>query len=1055
MARFFIDRPIFATVIAILIMLAGSLSIVAMPIEQYPSSIPLPSIQIGASYAGASAGTLQDTVVQVIEQQLNGIDNLLYISSTADDSGQANITLTFAAGTNADIAQVQTQNKLQLAMPQLPSAVQQAGVRVTKSSNGFLLIAAFVSSDSSMSRYDISNYLVSHLQDPISRVTGVGTFSVFGTQYAMRVWLDPAKLTNYALTALDVTNAITAQNVEVSAGQLGGTPAPTTQRLTATITEATLLRTPEEFGSILLKVNLDGSQVRLSDVARITLGAENYFIDSQYNGEAASGIGIQLAPGANALRTANAVKAAIAQLQPYFPHGLSVVYPYDTTPFVRISITEVLKTLLEGIALVCAVMFLFLQSLRATLIASIVVPVVLLGTFGVLAALGFTINVLTMFGLVLAIGLLVDDAIVVVENVERIMHEKDLSPVEATREAMGQVSGALVGVAMVLCGVFVPMAFASGSVGGIYRQFSLTIASAMLLSVFVALSLTPALCATILKPGSAAGSHRRGFFGWFNRTFEAGRNRYEAGVRRVSARWVRWLVIYGVLVVALGVLFIRLPSAFLPDEDQGIAYVQVQLPPGSTQAQTERVLGDVTRYLTQDEAKAVDAAFETAGNSFAGRGQNTGMAFVRFKDWSQRTARDMSVQAVLARTSRHFASYQNAVIVPVNPPPMPGMGTASGWDLELEDVAGLGHDKLVQVRNQLLAAAAKDPILASVRPNGLADNPTYAINIDREKASAFGVTPSSIDEAFSTFWGSRYVNNFLDTDGRIKKVYVQADAPYRMNPEDLASLYARNSAGTMVPFTSFAAGHWTYGSPRLERYNGVSSVEIQGQAAPGYSTGQAMTEMQQLARQLPQGVAYEWTGLSLQELESGSQAPLLYALSVLVVFLSLAALYESWSIPLSVILVVPLGVLGVVVAATAFQMPNDVYFKVGLMTTIGLAAKNAILIVEFARDLTAQGRSAGEAAVEAARLRLRPILMTSLAFILGVLPLALATGAGSGSQRSVGIGVVGGMVAATLLVPVLAPMFFVLVSQKPRWPRVESQGAAARAMTGSSARGSH
>ena len=1027
MAKFFINRPIFAIVIAILIMLAGILSIFSMAVEQYPASIPLPSVQISASYPGASAETLQDTVVQVIEQQLNGIDNLLYISSTADDSGQATITLTFEAGTNADIAQVQAQNKLALATPILPSAVQQTGVKVTKSSNGFLLIAGFISSDNSMSREDISNYVVSHLQDPISRINGVGTFQVFGTQYAMRVWLDPAKLTNYSLTPLDVNTAITGQNVQVSAGQLGGTPAPTTQRLTATITEATLLRTPQQFGDILLKVNTDGSQVRLRDVARIELGAETYFFDAHYKGQPAAGVGVQLATGANALKTADAVKAKLAELQPYFPHGLTVVYPYDTTPFVRISISEVIKTLIEGIGLVCAVMFLFLQSVRATLITSVVVPVVLLGTFGVLSALGFTVNVLTMFGLVLAIGLLVDDAIVVVENVERIMQEEGLPPAQATGKAMEQISGALIGVAMVLCAVFVPMAFSSGSVGAIYRQFSLTIASAMLLSVFVALSLTPALCAMILKPGGGPESHTRGFFGWFNRSFEAGRDGYVGAVRHVNSRWVRWLAIYAALAAAMGLLYARLPSSFLPDEDQGIAYVQVQLPPGSTQAQTELVQADVARYLQQDEARAVDSAFEIAGTSFAGNGQNSGNLFVRFKDWKQRTAPQLSAKAVLGRTARHFASYQNAIIVPINPPPMPGMGTASGWDFELVDRAGLGHEKLMQARNQLLAAAAKDPILASVRPNGLSDNPTYQIDIDREKALAFGVNSGSIDNAFSTFWGSTYVNNFLDTDNRIKRVYVQADAPYRMNPEDLSQLYARNANGAMVSFSSFASGHWTYGSPKLERYNGVSSIEIQGQAAPGHSTGEAMTEMEKLAGELPPGIGFEWTGLSLQERQSTSQAPLLYALSVLIVFLSLAALYESWSIPLSVIMVVPLGVLGVVVGATALHMPNDVYFKVGLLTTIGLAAKNAILIVEFARELVEQGRDAVQAAVESARMRLRPILMTSLAFILGVLPLALAAGAGSGSERAVGIGVVGGMVGATLLAPLLAPMFFVFV----------------------------
>ncbi len=1030
MAKFFIDRPIFAIVIAILVMLGGALSIRSMAIEQYPTIAP-PSIQIMATYPGASAETVENTVVQVIEQQMSGLDNLLYISSNSDDSGTATTTLTFAAGTNPDIAQVQVQNKLQLATPLLPAQVQQAGIKVTKSSNGYLLIAGFVSSDNSMSRYDIANYIASHLQDPLSRVNGVGNFNVFGTQYAMRIWLDTDKLNSFALTPVDVTTAIQNQNVQVAGGQLGGTPAPATQRLTATITEATLLRTPAEFGNILLKVNADGSQVRLRDVAQINLGAESYFIDGRYNGQPASGIGIQLEPGANALATAKAVRARIGELAPYFPHGLQVVYPYDSTPFVRTSITEVVKTLFEGILLVFLVMYLFLQNLRATLIPTIAVPVVLLGTFGIMAACGFTINTLSMFGLVLAIGLLVDDAIVVVENVERVMFEEGISAREATRKAMGQITGALVGVAVVLSAVFVPMAFSSGSVGAIYRQFSLTIVSAMLLSVFVALSLTPALCATMLKPVSNGGQAPiKGFFGAFNRAFEHGRDKYVGSVRYVINRFARWLLIYGVLIVAVGLLFVRLATGFLPDEDQGIAYIQVQTPPGATQGQTQTAVDDVGEYLLHDEAAAVDAAFEIAGFNFAGRGQNQGLVFVRFKDWSVRKRADLKVQAVLARTAKHFASYQNATIVPINPPSIPALGTASGFDFELEDRAGLGHEKLMQARDQLLAKARQDPNLALVRPNGLNDNPTYKIDIDREKASAFGINLSDVDQTFSIAWGSRYVNNFLDTDGRIKKVYVQADAPFRMNPEDLGSLYVRNSNGNMVPFTSFASGSWTYGSPKLERYNGVSSVEIQGQAAPGKSTGQAMAAMQSLAQQLPTGIGYEWTGISLQEQQSGSQAPALYGLSILVVFLSLAALYESWMVPISVIMVVPLGILGALAAATALHLENDVYFQVGLLTTIGLSSKNAILIVEFARDLEAKGKSAIEAAIEAAHLRLRPILMTSLAFVLGVLPLAIANGAGSGSENAVGRGVIGGMLSATFLAPFLIPMFFVVITEK-------------------------
>jgi multidrug efflux pump len=941
------------------------------------------------------------------------------------------------------------QNKLQLSTPLLPAQVQQTGVRVTKSNNGFLLVAGFVSTDNSMSRYDIANYVVSHLQDPLSRINGVGNFNVFGSQYAMRVWLDADKLNSFALTPVDVTTAIQSQNVQVAGGQLGGTPAPAIQRLTATITEATLLRTPAEFGNILLKVNADGSQVRLRDVARVELGAENYFIDSRYNGQPASGIGIYLAPGANALATAKAVRARIDELAPNFPPGLKVVYPYDTTPFVKISITEVVKTLFEGIALVFLVMYLFLQNFRATLIPTIAVPVVLLGTFGIMSAFGFTINTLSMFGLVLAIGLLVDDAIVVVENVERVMSEEGLSPREATRKAMGQITGALVGVAMVLSAVFVPMAFSGGSAGAIYRQFSLTIVSAMLLSVFVALSLTPALCSILLKPASRDGeTPKKGFFGAFNRGFDQGRDRYLGGVRYVIDRFGRWLLIYGALIVAVGLLFVRLPTGFLPDEDQGIAFVQVQTPPGATQGRTQIVLDDVSNYLLHEEAAAVDATFEINGFNFAGRGQTQGMVFVRFKDWSVRTRADLKAQAVLARAAKHFASYQDAIIFPVNPPAIPGLGTASGFDLELEDRAGLGHDKLMQARDQLLAAARQEPNLALVRANGLNDDPTYRIDIDREKAGAFGISLSDVDQTFSIAWGSRYVNNFLDTDGRIKRVYVQADAPFRMNPEDLKSLYVRNTKGSMVPFTSFASGSWAYGSPKLERYNGVSSVEIQGQAAPGKSAGQAMAVMETLAQKLPAGIGYEWTGISLQQQQSGSQAPILYGLSILVVFLSLAALYESWTVPISVIMVVPLGILGALAAATALGLQNDVYFQVGLLTTIGLSSKNAILIVEFARDLEAAGKSALDAAIEAAHLRLRPILMTSLAFVLGVLPLAIANGAGSGSENAVGRGVIGGMLSATFLAPFLIPMFFLVITEKVFAKRAVSPASSGNAAPG-------
>jgi multidrug efflux pump len=1031
MAKFFIDRPIFAWVIAIILMLAGIASIFNLPIAQYPTIAP-PSIQISASYPGASAKTVEDTVTQVIEQQMSGLDHLLYLSSTSDDSGTATITLTFAAGTNPDIAQVQVQNKLSLATPLLPQVVQQLGTTVTKSSSSFLLVLAFNSEDGSMDRYDLANYVASNVKDPISRLDGVGTVTLFGTQYAMRIWLDANKLNNFGLTPVDVTNAIAAQNVQVAGGQIGGAPAKPGQLIQATITEATLLRTPDQFGNILLKVNQDGSQVRIKDVARIDLGGETYNFETKYNGQWTAGLGIQLATGANALQTAKEVKAKIDELSKYFPHGLVVKYPYDTTPFVKLSIEDVVKTLLEGIVLVFLVMYLFLQNLRATLIPTIAVPVVLLGTFAIMELVGFSINTLSMFGLVLAIGLLVDDAIVVVENVERVMAEEGLSPKEATKKAMGQITGALVGVALVLSAVFVPVAFSGGSVGAIYRQFSLTIVSAMVLSVLVALILTPALCATILKP-IPQGHHeeKKGFFGWFNRTFEKSRDKYHSGVYHVIKRSGRWLIIYLAVIAAVGLLFVKLPKSFLPDEDQGLMFVIVQTPSGSTMETTAKTLANINDYLLTKEKDLVESAFTVNGFSFAGRGQNSGLVFVKLKDYSQRQHKDQKVQAIIQRMFMHYAGYKDAMVIPFNPPSIPELGTASGFDFELTDNAGLGHEALMAARNQLLGMAAKDPTLALVRPNGLNDTPQYKIDIDREKAQALGVTASAIDQTFSIAWASQYVNNFLDTDNRIKKVYVMADAPFRMNPQDLDIWYVRNGAGGMVPFSSFATGHWTYGSPKLERYNGISSLEIQGAAAEGKSTGQAMKAMEAIAAKLPPGIGYSWTGLSFQEIQSGSQAPILYAISILVVFLCLAALYESWSIPFSVIMVVPLGVIGALLAATLRGLENDVFFQVGLLTTVGLSAKNAILIVEFARELQqGQGMGPVEAALEAARLRLRPILMTSMAFILGVMPLAVSNGAGSASQHAIGTGVIGGMITATFFAIFMIPMFFVVIRSK-------------------------
>jgi hydrophobe/amphiphile efflux-1 (HAE1) family protein len=1023
MPKFFIERPIFAIVIALLIMLAGGLSILGLPIEQVPPIAP-PTVQISTTYPGASAQTVENTVVQVIEQQMSGIDHLIYMDSQSDDTGQSTTTLTFAPGTDPDIAQVQVQNKLQLAVPLLPQQVQQSGIRVTKSTNSFLMVVGFVSSDKNMTKFDIANYIVSNVVDPISRINGVGNLNIFGTQYAMRIWLDATKLTNYQLAPLDVTSAIQAQNVQISGGQLGGNPAPATQQLNATITEATLLRTPEDFGAILLKVLPDGSQVRLRDVSRIALGPESFNVDNKWNGQPAAGIGIQLATGANALQTANGVRAKVDQLSKYFPPSLKVVYPNDVTPFVKISIQEVVKTLLEGIALVVLVMFLFLQNWRATVIPAVTIPVVLLGTFGLMAALGFSINTLSMFGMVLAIGLLVDDAIVVVENVERVMHDEGLSPREATKKAMSQISGALVGVALVLAAVFVPVSFSSGTAGAIYRQFALTIAAAMLLSVFVALTLTPALCATLLKP-TKKGRFARGF----DAGFDHARHGYLHGVRHVIGRAGRWFVIYAAVIAAAGLLFTRLPSSFLPVEDQGYLFVQVQTPPGAAFVRTQQALDDVSAYLMQDETRVVDQNFQINGFNFAGRGQSQGMVFVRLKDWGQRTGVTGTAQALVNRINAHFASYQDATIVAVNPPPIRGLGTAAGFDFMLEDVGGVGHEKLMQARNQLLAAAKHDPNLAQVRAVGLEDNPTYKMDIDREKAATLGVALTDVDQTFSVMWGSRFVNNFLDTDNRIKKVYVQADAPFRMNPEDVNNLYVRNSKGTMVPFSSLAKGSWTYGPPKLERYNGLPAIEIQGLAPQGQSLGQAMAAMQKLAGQLPAGIGYEWTGISLQQIQAGNQAPYFYALSVIVVFLCLAALYESWAIPLSVILGVPLGVLGALVAATVFGLPDDVYFQVGMLVTIGLSAKNAILIVEFARELHEQGKSVFDAALEAAQLRLRPIIMTSLAFGLGVLPLAIARGAGSMSENAIGIGVLGGMLSATFLAIFLIPMFFVVVSR--------------------------
>ncbi|EBM5929317.1 efflux RND transporter permease subunit [Salmonella enterica subsp. enterica serovar 4,[5],12:i:-] len=1029
MANFFIRRPIFAWVLAIILMMAGALAIMQLPVAQYPTIAP-PAVSISATYPGADAQTVQDTVTQVIEQNMNGIDNLMYMSSTSDSAGSVTITLTFQSGTDPDIAQVQVQNKLQLATPLLPQEVQQQGISVEKSSSSFLMVAGFVSDNPNTTQDDISDYVASNIKDSISRLNGVGDVQLFGAQYAMRIWLDANLLNKYQLTPVDVINQLKVQNDQIAAGQLGGTPALPGQQLNASIIAQTRLKDPEEFGKVTLRVNTDGSVVHLKDVARIELGGENYNVVARINGKPASGLGIKLATGANALDTATAIKVKLAELQPFFPQGMKVVYPYDTTPFVKISIHEVVKTLFEAIILVFLVMYLFLQNIRATLIPTIAVPVVLLGTFAVLAAFGYSINTLTMFGMVLAIGLLVDDAIVVVENVERVMMEDNLSPREATEKSMSQIQGALVGIAMVLSAVFIPMAFFGGSTGAIYRQFSITIVSAMALSVLVALILTPALCATLLKPVSAEHHEKKsGFFGWFNTRFDHSVNHYTNSVSGIVRNTGRYLIIYLLIVVGMAVLFLRLPTSFLPEEDQGVFLTMIQLPSGATQERTQKVLDQVTHYYLNNEKANVESVFTVNGFSFSGQGQNSGMAFVSLKPWEERNGEENSVEA--ARATRAFSQIRDGLVFPFNMPAIVELGTATGFDFELIDQGGLGHDALTKARNQLLGMVAKHPdLLVRVRPNGLEDTPQFKLDVDQEKAQALGVSLSDINETISAALGGYYVNDFIDR-GRVKKVYVQADAQFRMLPGDINNLYVRSANGEMVPFSTFSSARWIYGSPRLERYNGMPSMELLGEAAPGRSTGEAMSLMENLASQLPNGIGYDWTGMSYQERLSGNQAPALYAISLIVVFLCLAALYESWSIPFSVMLVVPLGVVGALLAASLRGLNNDVYFQVGLLTTIGLSAKNAILIVEFAKDLMEkEGRGLIEATLEASRMRLRPILMTSLAFILGVMPLVISRGAGSGAQNAVGTGVMGGMLTATLLAIFFVPVFFVVVKRR-------------------------
>jgi multidrug efflux pump len=1026
LSRFFIDRPVFAWVVAIVIMLAGLLAIRTLPISQYPE-IALPQVSVSASYPGASAKTVEDSVTQIIEQRMQGLDGLEYMNSTSDASGSASVTLTFSAGTDIDIAQVQVQNKLQSALALLPQEVQQQGVRVNKSARNFLMVVGLYSDDPNVTNTDLGDYIAANLQDPLSRVQGVGEVQLFGAQYAMRIWLNPGQLTNYGLTPTDVMNAIKAQNAQVSAGQIGGLPATEGVALNATITAQSRLQTVDQFNQIVVKNATDGAIVRLRDVARVELGSESYGSSALYNGKPASGLAIRLAPGGNALETAEAVKHRMDELKANFPAGYQYVVPYDSSPFIELSIHEVVKTLVEAVVLVFVVMFLFLQNWRATLIPTIAVPVVLLGTFAILAAFGYSINTLTMFGMVLAIGLLVDDAIVVVENVERVMAEEGLSPVAATRKSMDEITGALVGIGLVLSAVFVPMAFFGGSQGVIYRQFSITIVSAMALSVIVALVLTPALCATMLKPVTKGhGLSERGFFGWFNKSFNSAANKYQGTVGNILNQGGRYMVVFAVIVALVGFLFTRVPSSFLPDEDQGIVFTLVQLPAGATEDRTKGVLKQVYDHFSKDEA--VLSTFTITGFSFSGAGQNAGMAFVRLKDFEDRKAANLKAPAVAGRAMGAFAGIRDAMVFAIIPPAVAELGTSSGFDFQLKDVGGVGHEALLAARNQVLGMAGQNPVLAGVRPNGQEDTPQLKVTIDHAKAGAMGISIADINSTLSSAWGGSYVNDFVDR-GRVKKVYVQADAPYRMRPEDLSQWYVRNSSGQMVPFTAFATSDWTYGPQRLERYNGVSSMNIQGAAAPGNSTGAAMAAMEDIASKLPAGIGYEWTGLSAQERESGNQAPALYAISILVVFLLLAALYESWSIPISVILVIPLGILGALLATMLRGGSNDIYFQVGLLTTIGLSSKNAILIVEFAKQLHEQGKGLVEATLEAVRIRLRPIIMTSLAFSFGIMPLVISNGAGSGAQHAIGTGLLGGVIAATVLAIFFIPLFFVIVQK--------------------------
>lgn len=1033
-SNFFLDRPVFAWVIAIVMMLAGMLAIYSLPISQYPPIAP-PTIAIDAFYPGASAETVENSVVQIIEQKMTGFDKLLYMSATSDASGSGRLELTFAPGSDPDLMWSQVQNKLQLAMASLPDVVQRQGVRVSKSTRNYLLLVGLVSEDGSMDEIDLRDYAQSNIEKVLARVPGVGEVESTGSQYAMRVWLNPDKLTGYGLTVDDVIAALRAYNVEISAGQFGAVPAVPGQRLNASIIVQNLLRTPEEFAAVPLRINADGSMVRVRDVGWTALGTERYGMQGFFNGKPATALFIRQAAGANAFETADAVKAAMKDLSRYFPPGMQVIYPYDTTPFVRVAINEVVKTLFEAILLVFCVMYLFLGNIRATLVPTLAVPVVLLGTFAVLGLLGFSINMLTMFAMVLAIGLLVDDAIVVVENVERVMSEEGLSPREATRKSMGEITSALIGIGLVLSAVFGPMAFFGGSTGVIYRQFSITIIAAMLLSVLVALVLTPVLCAALLQPiAHGSGAADSGVFGigrvfrWFDRKFVALRDTYLGFIARILASKLRYLVIYVSIVLAFGILFRRMPTSYLPDEDQGLMTVMALLPPGSTIEQTQSVMDEVQRYLLEEEKDTVKSCFALSGMSFAGSGQNTGMAFVHLKDWQLRTRRELKVGALVQRATQAFATIRNARVFASRPPAVMELGQSGGFDLELQDRGGLGHDALMAARDQLLRLAAEDPRLTRVRPNGREDVPEYRIDVDWDKAGALGVPINAIHSTIAAAFGSAYVNDFIQ-GGRVKRVYVQAEAAHRMLPGDIERLYVRNAAGTMTPFSALASGRWAYGPPRLERFNAFPSLNIWGEAASGRSSGEAMQALQEIVAKLPKGIGLDWTGQSYQERMAKSQAPLLYAFSVIVIFLCLAALYESWTVPISVMLALPLGAIGGVVASSLRGLPSDVYFQIGLLTVLGLTTKNAILIVQFAMAKAEEGMGVVEATLQGAKLRFRPIVMTSLAFGFGVLPLATASGAGAGAQAAIGTAVLGGMATATFLAILFVPLFYVGVVQ--------------------------